>query len=68
MIVFAPTIMDSEVSRAVYGDYLPKALKEGKFRPMPKASVIGKGLESLQGGFDTLRQGVSATKLVVSLP
>jgi hypothetical protein len=65
--VFALTIKDTEVSKAVYGDYLPRALKDGSFKAMPKASVIGKGLENLQGGFDKLKQGVSATKLVVSL-
>jgi hypothetical protein len=37
------------------------------FKPMPKATVVGNGLESLQGGFDKLKQGVSATELVVSL-
>jgi X-X-X-Leu-X-X-Gly heptad repeat protein len=29
--------------------------------------VIGKGLDKLQDGFDRLKAGVSATKLVVSL-
>jgi NADPH:quinone reductase-like Zn-dependent oxidoreductase len=65
--VFAISIKDSEVCKAVYEEYLPKALKDGSFKPMPKATIIGKGLESLQEGFDQLKQGVSATKLVVSL-
>ena len=51
----------------MYEDYLPEALKEGSFKAMPKATVVGTGLESLQGGFDQLKQGVSATKLVVTL-
>jgi hypothetical protein len=67
VIVYAATIRDFEVSKPVYGDYLPKALKDGSFKPMPKATVIGRGLESLQGGFDKLKQGISATKFVVSL-
>ena len=67
IVVFAPSIRDTEVSKAVYQDYLPKALEDGSFRPMPKATVVGKGLESLQAGFDRLKQGVSASKLVVSL-
>lgn len=65
--VFAISIKDTEVSKVVYEDYLPQALKDGSFRPMPKATVIGKGLDKLQGGFDHLKAGVSATKLVVSL-
>lgn len=44
-----------------------RCFKDGSFKPMPKATVIGKGLESLQGGFDKLKQGVSANELVVSL-
>lgn len=66
-VVFAVSIKDTEVSKAVYGDYLPKALQDGSFKAMPKATVIGNGLESIQAGFDKLKQGVSATKLVVSL-
>jgi hypothetical protein len=65
--VFAISIKDTEVSKVVYEDYLPQALKDGSFRPMPKATVIGNGLDKLQGGFDHLKAGVSATKLVVSL-
>jgi hypothetical protein len=65
--VFGPSIKDNEISKVVYEDYLPQALKDGSFRPMPKATVIGKGLDKLQGGFDHLKAGVSATKLVVSL-
>jgi hypothetical protein len=65
--VFALSIKDSEVSKVIYEDYLPQALKDGSFRPMPKATVIGEGLDKLQGGFDRLKAGVSATKLVVSL-
>lgn len=65
--VLAISIKDSDVSKAVYQDYLPQALKDGSFRPAPKATVVGKGLESLQGGLDKLKEGVSATKLVVSL-
>jgi hypothetical protein len=44
-----------------------RRFKDGSFKPMPKAAVIGKGLESVQGGFDKLKQGVSANELVVSL-
>ncbi len=68
LIVFAISIKDSEVSKAVYEDFLPEALKKGSFKPMPKATVIGNGLDKLQGGFDKLKEGVSATKLVVTLP
>jgi len=66
--IFAISIKDSEVAKAVYEDFLPEALKKGSFVPAPKATVVGNGLDKLQGGFDKLKQGVSATKLVVTLP
>lgn len=66
--VFAISIKDSEVAKAVYEDFLPEALKKGSFVPAPKATVIGNGLDKIQEGLDKLKQGVSATKLVVSLP
>jgi hypothetical protein len=44
-----------------------RPFEDSSFKPMPKAIVISKGPESLQGGFDKLKQGVSANKLVVSL-
>ena len=58
---------DPELARAIYGDYLPKALAAGTFVPAPEAAVIGDGLEALQGAMDTLKRGVSARKIVVGL-
>ncbi|EXJ83466.1 hypothetical protein A1O1_07089 [Capronia coronata CBS 617.96] len=66
--IFASGLKDSEVSHVIYGDYLPKALAAGKFTPAPKAEVVGQGFEAIQGALDALKQGVSAKKLVVTLP
>lgn len=53
---------------AIFSEWLPKALAEGKFRPAPDPAAVGNGLESLQTGMDILRdQGASAKKFVVSL-
>lgn len=65
-------ISGKEVARAIYGEFLPKALeagkmKAGKMKPKPDPVVIGKGLEHVQEGMDKVRAGVSATKIVVSL-
>ncbi|KAI9733835.1 MAG: hypothetical protein M1818_007102 [Claussenomyces sp. TS43310] len=65
--VFGTTIKDNQVGKAVYEDFLPKALKAGTFVPAPEPLVAGKGLESVQGAVDLLRKGVSARKVVVSL-
>jgi hypothetical protein len=55
------------IAKAIYGDFLPAALKSGQVVPAPRPKVIGHGLEHLQAGFDELKKGVSATKLVVTL-
>ena len=65
--VFATTIMNNTVGKAVYADFLPKALKAGTFVPAPEPLVAGKGLESVQGAVDLLQKGVSARKVVVLL-
>ena len=58
---------ESEACHFLYTDYLPKALAAGKYIPSPKAEVVGTGVEAIQGALDKLKQGVSATKLVVKL-
>ncbi|TVY35115.1 Dehydrogenase [Lachnellula occidentalis] len=61
------SITDDEVGKAVFVDFLPKALEEGTFVAAPEAEVVGKGLESIQGAFEAQMKGVSAKKIVVSL-
>lgn len=65
--IFASDIKDNEVSRAVYVDFLPKALAAGTYICAPDPEVVGKGLESIQPAFEILQKGVSAKKIVVSL-
>ena len=65
--VFSTSIKENEISQSIYGDYLPKTLADGSFRPHPKPTIVGHGLEQLQGSLDKLKAGVSATKLVVTL-
>lgn len=57
----------NEVGPAIYNEFLPAALKSGQFRALPEAMVAGQDLESIQEAMDTLREGVSAKKVVVSL-
>ncbi|KAJ9302801.1 hypothetical protein DTO271G3_175 [Paecilomyces variotii] len=64
--VLATTIKDNAVGKAVFHDYLPAALADGRFIPLETVTV-GNGLESVQSGLDMLKKGVSAKKLVVSL-
>ncbi|KAK9323711.1 polyketide synthase [Lipomyces orientalis] len=63
----AGMISNSEVGRAVFVDYLSKALAAGTFTPAPKAEVVGEGLEYVQEAFNIQKKGVSASKIVVML-
>lgn len=68
--VFAPSVHanpEQGIGKAVFQDFLIKALKTGQLRPAPPAKVVNSGLEDLQKGMDELKKGVSATKLVVTL-
>lgn len=64
---FVSGMMDNEVSKVLYEDFLPQALAEGHYVAAPEPVVVGKGLDHIQAGFDAQRQGVSAKKVVVSL-
>ena len=64
--ILGSDLADNEVGAAVYVNYLPKALAEGKFIAAPEPLVVGKGLESIQKAFEVQRKGVSAKKVVVS--
>lgn len=66
--VFATSIKDNEIGKAIYADYLPAALADGSFMTAPAPAVVGKGLEAIQEGLERLKKGVSASKLVVMLP
>jgi len=65
--VFGTTLMDNEVCRAVYQDFLPAALAQGRYAAAPPARVVGSGLHAIQAAVDLQRAGVSAQKVVVSL-
>lgn len=47
--------------------WLAKSLREGTMLPKPDPFVAGHGLEAIQGALDTLKRGVSASKVVVTL-
>jgi hypothetical protein len=59
-------LVANEVGKAIYEDFLPKALEHKKFLPAPEPQVVGKGLERVQEAMDMSKRGVSA-KLVVTL-
>ncbi|GAA3634038.1 hypothetical protein GCM10022223_60440 [Kineosporia mesophila] len=65
--VIGSDLKKNEVAPAIFRDFLPDALAEGRYRPFPPASVAGSSLDDLQHAMDRQRKGVSATKLVVTL-
>ena len=56
-----------EIGPAIYTGFLPAALAAGAYRAAPDASVVGDGLASIPAALQQLRDGVSATKLVVTV-
>lgn len=65
--IWGSAIATSPVGSAVWGSYLGTALASGRHRAYPPARIVGEGLHAVQGAIDTLRVGVSAQKLVVTL-
>lgn len=65
--VFGSSLKSDEVARAVYADFLPAALAEGRYRAVPEPLTVGTGLAAVQDALEVQRRGVSARKVVVSL-
>lgn len=66
-MIFGTSLMDNEVSKVIYTDFLPGALADRRYVAAPDPYVVGQGLEQVQTGLDVQRKGVSAKKVVVSL-
>ena len=65
--IYGSTLLYNEVGKAIYVDFLPRALAQGTYVAAPDPHVVGKGLEYIQAGYDLQKKGVSAKKVVVSL-
>jgi hypothetical protein len=66
--IFGTTLKANEVSGAIYRDFLPDALAEGRYLAAPKPAVIGHGVQDFQQAMDIQLKGVLAAKVVVALP
>ena len=65
--IWGGTLADNEVGPAIYETFLPAALASGTFRPAPPPRVAGTGLDRIPAALAALRQGVSASKIVVTV-
>ncbi len=66
--IYGTTLKSNEVSTVIYRDFLPAALAAGSYAAVPEPRVIGDGLQHLQQALNIQRRGVSATKIVITLP
>lgn len=60
-------VHDVKVGKAIWEEYVPKALKRRDLVPAPEPLVVGEGLGDVQKGLDRQKEGVSAQKVVVLL-
>ncbi|KAF2768831.1 GroES-like protein [Teratosphaeria nubilosa] len=65
-LVSIPALKGSRTHAEVHA-WMSRALADGSLQCKPDPYVIGEGLESVQAGIDMVRNGVSATKVVVRL-
>ena len=66
-IIWSGTLIQDGIGEELFTNFLPNALRQGRFRPAPDTRVVGTRLEDIQAGLDELASGVSASKLVVQL-
>ena len=66
--IFGTSLKNNEVATAVYRDFLPDALAQGRYLALPRPMVAGEGLHDIQHAMDLQLKGVSAAKIVVTLP
>jgi NADPH:quinone reductase-like Zn-dependent oxidoreductase len=66
--VFGSSLKGNEISKVIYEEFLPAALAAGTYVTAPEPYVVGHGLENLQGALEIQMRGVSAQKVVITLP
>ncbi|OKL58018.1 Zinc-binding alcohol dehydrogenase domain-containing protein cipB [Talaromyces atroroseus] len=65
--VFGTSLKDNHVGKAVWENFLPRALEAGTYIPAPSPLLAGKGLDKVQDAIDLQAKGASAKKVVVTL-
>ncbi|EME83502.1 uncharacterized protein MYCFIDRAFT_188491 [Pseudocercospora fijiensis CIRAD86] len=58
----------NDVGEKVWGEWVTPALERGLLKCKPEPKIVGDGLEKIQHAVDIMSKGVSATKLVVTVP
>ena len=66
-LVNVDQVVNNGIGKAIYTEFLPKALLEKSYVAAPEPEIVGNGLESIQEGYLRQEKGMSAKKVVVSL-
>ena len=66
-MIWGSALISNNVGPMLFASFLPDALASGRYRAVPRHSVVGHGLDCIPTALDRQRKGVSATKLVVTL-
>jgi hypothetical protein len=56
-LIFATSLVENGIGEAIFVDYLPQTLEDGRFRAAPEPVVMGNGLESVQDALDYHKSG-----------
>ncbi|KAJ6024719.1 chaperonin 10-like protein [Penicillium herquei] len=67
-IMMTDLIQPESCVSKIYLEFLGPALAKGQFVPAPEPKVVGHGLEKINEALEINQKGVSANKVVVSLP
>ncbi len=65
--IWGSDLIANAVGPMIFEAFLPTALAEGRFVPAPPPTLAGTGLAQIPAALERQRQGVSATKIVVTL-
>ena len=66
-MIWGSALIANAVGPMIFEAFLPAALAENRFVAAPGPTVMGAGLAQIPAALERQRQGVSATKLVVTL-
>jgi NADPH:quinone reductase-like Zn-dependent oxidoreductase len=67
MMAFEVGVGQKELGTWMFNDWLESVLAKGTFKPGVELQVVEGGLDGVQKALDTLKKGVSGTKLLVEL-
>lgn len=64
--IWGSSMAYNDISKALFGEFLPQALAKGKYVAAPESQVVGHGLEFIQEALE-LQKTARARKMVVAL-